>query len=70
MPQIHWSRLGSPAQPGLVNAPGYGPVMVEQRHIEAAAQFGGRCSFKIDDSGHHLNNTGPRYRLGVLPDPD
>jgi hypothetical protein len=70
MPQIHWTELGSPTQPGLVNAPGYGPLMVEQRQIDAAAQFGGRCSFQIDDTGHHLRNTDTRWRLGVLPDAD
>jgi hypothetical protein len=70
MSEIHWSELGSPTQSGLVDARGYGPVQVDQLHIDRAADHGGKCSFKIDATGHHLNNKGPRYRLGVLPNPD
>ena len=48
MSEIHWSELGSPTQPGLVDARGYGPVQVDQLHINRAADHGGKCSFKIN----------------------
>jgi hypothetical protein len=69
MQLIHWKDLGGPSRPGRVTLCD-GVVEVRQYHIDLASKHGGRCSFKLDETGAVIGKVKAEYYLGILPYPD